>query len=55
MPYYRYDGHFDEIGNRIVADTVYKWLFAGTAAPFPSLTDAAGAAQPVVRVKKFPF
>lgn len=56
MPYYRYDGHFNEIGNRIVSDTVYKWLFAtGAAPPFPELVTAAGPAQPVMPVKKFPF
>ncbi len=54
MPYYTYDGHFDERGNRLVADTVYQWLFNESRPPFPALREAAGAAVPIVPVRDFP-
>ena len=41
MPYHIYDGHLNEIGNRIVADEVWKWLFTTHPAPVASL-DGAG-------------
>jgi hypothetical protein len=32
-----YDGHLNELGNRIVAGALYNWLFATEPAPFPVL------------------
>ena len=54
MPYYTFDGHFDERGNRLVADAVYRWLFEGQTTPFPALRDAAGPTVPIVPVAHFP-
>jgi hypothetical protein len=41
MPYYVYDGHLNEFGNRIVARAVRDWLFAADPAPVPRLRLAA--------------
>jgi hypothetical protein len=41
MPYYLYDGHLNEFGNRIVAAAVWHWLFMSPTAPIPAL----GAAE----------
>jgi lysophospholipase L1-like esterase len=54
MPFYRYDGHFDERGNRIVADSVYAWLFDGATTPFAALRAAAGPALEIKAVPGFP-
>ena len=54
MPFYRYDGHFNEIGNRIVAEEVHRWLFEQAEAPFPQLRAAAGPTIPLKPVPHFP-
>jgi hypothetical protein len=54
MPYYTFDGHLNERGNRIVADTVYRWLTTASTTPFPALQTALGAAVPPRRVTEFP-
>jgi hypothetical protein len=42
MPFYLYDGHLNEFGNRVVADAVWDWLFTAEPAPVPILRQAAG-------------
>jgi hypothetical protein len=37
MPFYLYDGHMNEIGNRVSADAIWRWLFTTDPAPVPSL------------------
>ena len=37
FPYQVYDGHLNERGNRIVARTVYDWMFVAGQGPFASL------------------
>ena len=32
-----YDGHLNELGNRLIAAELYKWLFETDPAPFPQL------------------
>jgi hypothetical protein len=54
MPYYVYDGHLDERGNRIVANAVYEWLIISDEPPFPRLRDAAGPMVPLAPVHGFP-
>lgn len=54
MPYYTYDGHFNERGNRIVSDAVYRWLFGDGEVPFPALKQAAGVAAEPQFVTRFP-
>jgi hypothetical protein len=54
MPYYVYDGHLDERGNRIVSEAVYEWLITGAEAPLPRLREAAGPIVPLVPVLGFP-
>ena len=54
MPYYTYDGHFNERGNRIVADAVYRWLFVEEQNPFGELRQAAGQALAPTYVPRFP-
>jgi hypothetical protein len=54
MPYYTYDGHLDERGNRIVADTVYRWLTNASAPPFPALRAALGREVMPRRIAEFP-
>ncbi len=36
-----YDGHFNEHGNRLVANAVYNWLYQVSPPPFPELTTPA--------------
>ena len=43
FPYLTYDGHFNVIGNRLVAVSVFDWLFRSDPAPFPRLTAGLGA------------
>ena len=33
MPFHLYDGHMNEFGNKVVADTIWKWLFTSEPAP----------------------
>lgn len=40
MPYYLYDGHLNEYGNKLVAGTVWDWLFETRPHPVPALADA---------------
>jgi hypothetical protein len=51
LPYQMYDGHLNERGNRIVARTVYEWMFEADHGPFPMLrsadTVASDASVPV--------
>lgn len=54
MPYYTFDGHLDERGNRIVAAAVYQWLFRSPENPLPILREAAGPEVPLRPVKGFP-
>lgn len=42
MPYHLYDGHLSEAGNSVVAEAVWKWLFATTPAPVAALGEPAG-------------
>ena len=35
--YLLYDGHFNEHGNRLVANAVYEWLYQASSPPFPTL------------------
>jgi hypothetical protein len=37
MPFYVYDGHMSEFGNRVSADAIWKWLYTTTPAPAPIL------------------
>jgi hypothetical protein len=37
MPFYLYDGHMNEFGNRVTADAVWKWLFMSESPPVPAL------------------
>jgi hypothetical protein len=41
MPFYLYDGHMNELGNRVVADAVWKWLFATESPPVAALAPKA--------------
>lgn len=54
MPYYTFDGHFNEIGNRLVAGEVYRWIFTSEENPVPMLREAAGPAIRPVPVTGFP-
>lgn len=54
MPYYTFDGHFNERGNRIVADAVYQWLLVDEQGPFAALRTAAGPALAPKYVTRFP-
>jgi hypothetical protein len=36
-PFYMYDGHMSEFGNRVVARAVWEWLFTSEPAPVPAL------------------
>jgi hypothetical protein len=42
-PFLLYDGHLNELGNRLVATALYEWLFEDEPAPFPALRDLEGA------------
>jgi lysophospholipase L1-like esterase len=35
--YLMYDGHFNENGNRLMAEAIYSWLFEQTPVPFERL------------------
>lgn len=37
MPFYLYDGHLNEFGNRVVADAVWNWLFTTRPGPVAAL------------------
>lgn len=41
MPFYLYDGHMNEFGNRVAADAIWKWLFNTHPAPAPLLQQPA--------------
>jgi hypothetical protein len=45
LPYQMYDGHLNERGNRIVARSVYDWMFADPQGPFPRLRQEATVAS----------
>lgn len=47
MPFYLYDGHMNEFGNRVVAEAVWKWLFTSQPAPVAAVRRASA---PVVAV-----
>ena len=47
MPFYVYDGHMNEFGNRVVADAVWKWLFTSRPAPVAAVRRSA---EPVVAI-----
>jgi hypothetical protein len=53
FPYLTYDGHFNELGNRIAAETVADWLL-GASSPFPGLRDRLGAPTMPARVRWWP-
>jgi hypothetical protein len=42
MPYYLYDGHMNEVGNRLVAGAVWNWLFTTDPAPVAALRVSNG-------------
>jgi len=44
MPFYVYDGHLNEFGNRVVAAAVWNWLFVAQPAPLPVLQPASSGA-----------
>jgi hypothetical protein len=44
MPFYLYDGHLNEFGNRVVAAAIWDWLFADAAAPVWALQPAGSRA-----------
>jgi hypothetical protein len=37
FPFYMYDGHLNEFGNRVVADAVWNWLFTTHPGPVAAL------------------
>jgi hypothetical protein len=37
MPFYLYDGHMNELGNEVVADAIWRWLFVTEPGPLASL------------------
>ena len=45
MPFYMYDGHMSEFGNRVSAEAIWKWLFTSQPAPVAALQPSA---SPVV-------
>jgi hypothetical protein len=48
MPFHLYDGHMNELGNRVSADAVWTWLFTSDPAPLPLLRRAAGSSAEFV-------
>jgi lysophospholipase L1-like esterase len=44
-PYLMYDGHLNEVGNRVIATAVYDWLYRADPVPFPALHAAEGDAD----------
>jgi hypothetical protein len=47
MPFYLYDGHMNELGNRVVADAVWKWLFNTESPPVAALAQPS-AGRPLL-------
>jgi hypothetical protein len=45
MPFYMYDGHLNEFGNRIVAEAVWNWLFTTHPRPLSALGSVAPATR----------
>ena len=41
MPFYVYDGHMSEFGNRVSAEAIWKWLFTSQPAPVAALQPAS--------------
>lgn len=54
FPYQTYDGHFNELGNRIVAESVFDWLFVSDSAPFPALREGLEEPRPPVTIRWWP-
>ncbi len=54
MPFHLYDGHMNELGNRVVATAVWDWLFATVPPPIPSLAnaDTAGTSAALSRPER---
>jgi hypothetical protein len=44
-PFLVYDGHLNELGNRLVAEAIYNWLYAKQPAPFAALHAHRSGAQ----------
>lgn len=46
-PYLMYDGHLNEVGNRVVATAVYEWLYRADRTPFPTLRAEGAVGTPL--------
>ena len=43
MPYYLYDGHMNEFGNRVCANAIWDWLFKSQPAPLAAVRRSGNA------------
>jgi len=51
MPYYLYDGHMNEFGNKVSAEAIWRWLFTSEPAPVAAVRRSS---NPVVALGATP-